>query len=62
MSNPKLFFSTPIWVYKIEDYKNTNEEIYNYIKNMQSNDEIGILKSNVKGWHSQDFDLKAAIH
>ena len=59
MSNPKLFFSTPIWVYKIEDYKNTNEEIYNYIKNMQSNDEIGILKSNVKGWHSKDFDLKA---
>ena len=26
---------------------------------MQSNDEIGILKSNVKGWHSKDFDLKA---
>ena len=59
MSNPKLFFSTPIWVSKIENYKSTNEEIYNYIKNMQSNDEIGILKSNVKGLHSKDFDLKA---
>ena len=25
---------------------------------MQSNDNIGLTKSNVKGWHSKDFDLK----
>ena len=31
--------------------------MYNYIKSNQTNDEIGISKSNVKGWHSKDFNL-----
>ena len=59
MSNPNLFFPTPVWASKIDNYKNTNEEIYNYIKNLQSEDQKGIIKSNIKGWHSKDFDLKA---
>ena len=27
MSSPNLFFSTPIWVSKIDNYKETNEKI-----------------------------------
>ncbi len=57
MTNPNLFFSTPVWASTIKDYKETNEEIYNYIKNLKEMDEDGIIKSNIKGWHSKDFDL-----
>ncbi len=57
MSDPNLFFSTPVWVSKIDNYKETNEKIYGYIKNLQKKDEFGITKSNVKGWHSKDFEL-----
>ena len=58
MSNPNLFFSTPVWVSKIDNYKETNEKIYHYIKNLHSADNKGIIKSNVKGWHSDDFNMK----
>lgn len=58
MSNPSLFFSTPVWASKIENYKETNEKIYNYIKKLRDNDNKGILRSNIKGWHSKDFNLK----
>ena len=61
MSNPNLFFSTPIWVSKIDDYKDTNEKIYEYIKNLQNLDNKGLVKSNIKGWHSKNFDLKNEI-
>ncbi len=58
MNKPNLFFSTPIWVSQLENYKEKNEEIYKYIKKLQSLDKEGILKSNIKGWHSKEFDLK----
>ena len=58
MSNPNLFFSTPVWAFTIKDYVNTNEEIYNYVKKLKESDNSGISKSNIKGWHSKDFDLK----
>ena len=32
--------------------------MYNFIKIKQKKDQIGINKSNIKGWHSKDFDLK----
>ena len=32
--------------------------MYDYIKTEQKKDNLGIIKSNVKGWHSKDFDLK----
>ena len=35
MPNPNLFFSTPVWAEKIKNYKDSNEEIYNYIKKLQ---------------------------
>jgi uncharacterized protein (TIGR02466 family) len=53
-----LFFSTPIWTSKIDDYDKVNEEMLNFIINLQKKDSTGIVKSNFKGWHSKDFDLK----
>ncbi len=57
MSKPNLFFSTPVWTFQLENYKNVNEEMYNYIKLKQKNDNVGINKSNIKGWHSKEFNL-----
>ena len=57
MTKPNLFFPTPVWALQLENYKTINEEMFMYIKNKQNEDEKGIQKSNVKGWHSKDFDL-----
>ena len=57
MNKPNLLFPTPVWTIQLENYKSVNELMYRYIKTQQESDEIGINKSNVKGWHSQDFDL-----
>ena len=58
MSGPNLFFSTPVWTSKLDNYEETNEKIYTYIKSLQAQDNKGVIKSNVKGRHSQDFNLK----
>ena len=57
MIKPNLFFSTPVWAVQIDNYKNVNEEMHTYIKELQNKDQIGISKSNLKGWHSKDFNL-----
>ena len=61
MSKPNLIFPTPIWTMQLDNYENVNELMFNYIKIQQKSDEIGINKSNVKGWHSKDFDLKENV-
>jgi len=55
-----LFFSTPIWTFKIDNYEEVNEEIYNFILNLKKQDPKGIRVSNINGWHSQNFDLKSS--
>tara|TARA_B100000401_G_C52694969_1_gene666268 strand:- start:66 stop:662 length:597 start_codon:yes stop_codon:yes gene_type:complete len=57
MSKPNLLFATPVWTIQLDNYKDVNEQMYNYIKLKQENDKLGINKSNVKGWHSKDFNL-----
>ena len=57
MAKPNLLFPTPVWTIQLDNYKNMNVEMYNFIKSEQKEDEIGITKSNIKGWHSKDFDL-----
>jgi uncharacterized protein (TIGR02466 family) len=52
-----LFFSTPVWASKIDDYKKVNLELLNYISELRKNDPEGIVKSNFIGWHSKDFNL-----
>ena len=53
-----LFFSTPIWAEKIIGYEKVNREMLAYILNLQKKDPVGVLKSNFKGWHSKDFNMK----
>ena len=53
-----LFFSTPIWVSKIENHENLNVDMLSYIADLQKKDPQGIIKSNFNGWHSNNFNLK----
>ena len=53
-----LFFSTPIWTSKINNFENINNEMFEYITSLQKKDPGGIIKSNFKGWHSKNFDMK----
>ena len=53
-----LFFSTPIWTSKIDDYEKINNMMHNYIYNLQKKDPKGVVKSNLKGWHSKNFNIK----
>tara|TARA_B100001059_G_C17783759_1_gene555840 strand:+ start:14 stop:601 length:588 start_codon:yes stop_codon:yes gene_type:complete len=53
-----LFFSTPIWTSKINQYQTVNSNMLDYIINLQEKDPDGVLKSNFKGWHSKNFDMK----
>ena len=57
MTKPNLLFPTPVWTINLDNYNEINDQMYSYIKSNQTNDEIGISKSNVKGWHSKDFNL-----
>ena len=57
MAKPNLLFPTPVWTIQLDNYKSVNEQMFSYIKTKQKNDKIGVSKSNVKGWHSTDFDL-----
>ena len=52
-----LFFSTPVWSSKIDNYKKINEEMLIYINDLKKIDPKGVVKSNFNGWHSKDFDL-----
>ena len=58
MNKPNLLFPTPVWTFSLDNYQDINEEMYNHIKSEQEKDQSGIYKSNVKGWHSKDFDLQ----
>ena len=53
-----LFFSTPIWINQIANYESINTELKNYIYNEREKNPEGAKKSNVNGWHSEEFDLK----
>ena len=58
MNKPNLFFPTPVWTLQLDNYQPINEQMYKYIKINQSKDIKGISKSNIKGWHSKDFDMQ----
>ena len=58
MAKPNLLFPTPVWTTQLENFKDMNEEMYNFIKESQIEDQKGIKKSNNLGWHSKDFDMR----
>ena len=53
-----LFFSTPVWINEINNYENLNSELKDFIYKEKEKNPKGTKKSNVIGWHSNDFDLK----
>ena len=57
-SELNLVFSTPIWTGLILNYQELNIKMFKYIKDLQMQNPKGITKSNVYGWHSEDFDLE----
>ena len=63
MSDYKVYklFPTPVFHYKLENYKKINKELKKYILDLKKNDKAGQLKSNKGGWHSPFFDLKNEI-
>ena len=50
-------FPVPIFHYKLENYQETNQELLNYILELQKKDKTGNTHSNRGGWHSQNFDI-----
>lgn len=52
-----LFFSTPIWTSKINNFTTINQKIFEYINKLETSDTKDLQKSNLKGWHSPNFDL-----
>ena len=50
-------FPVPIFHYKIKNFKEINQELLNYILELQKKDKIGNNRSNRGGWHSPNFDL-----
>ena len=58
MNKPNLFFPTPVWTLQLDEYQSINEQMYKFIKITQSKDQQGISKSNIKGWHSKDFNMQ----
>ena len=52
-----LFFPTTVWTSIINNYESINDNIYQYIKNLNVQDPDGIKKSNFGGWHSHNFDI-----
>ena len=58
MKKPNLFFPTPVWTLQLDSYESVNEQMYKFIKTTQSKDNEGISKSNIKGWHSKDFNMQ----
>ena len=47
-----------MWRSKIENYQEVNNTLYEYILNQKRNDEKGIGKSTIGGWHSPNFNLE----
>ena len=60
MSEKKIFkfFTQPIFHYKLDNYKEHNQNLTKYIYELFKNDNKGLIRSNQGGWHSKPFNLK----
>ena len=50
-------FADPVFKYKFDDFEELNNELANYIYELQKDDEEGLKRSNKGGWHSKNFQL-----
>lgn len=51
-------FPQPLFKYQVEDYKVKNKKLLDYIYELYEEDNLGVQKSNINGWHSKSFDLQ----
>lgn len=51
-------FATPIFQFKVKDYEKLNSDLSKYIYDLYEKDNDGIQRSNVNGWHSQNFKIE----
>ena len=51
-------FPSPVFQFKIENFESLNKQLSEYIYDLKKNDEQGIQRSNVNGWHSQNFKVE----
>jgi len=51
------FFPEPVFKYKLDDFKNLNKELSEYIYKLRGQDKNGLERSNKGGWHSKNFEL-----
>ena len=52
------FFPQPIFHYKLDNYKEHNQNLTKHIYELYKNDNEGLIRSNQGGWHSKPFNLK----
>ena len=58
VSDLNLAFPTPVWTSIVPNFEQINEKMLLYIRNLQSSDPKGKSRSNLIGWHSQNFNLQ----
>ena len=51
-------FPTPVFQFKVKNYEDLNKELLKYIYELKENDQEGIKRSNVNGWHSKNFKIE----
>ena len=52
------FFPVPVFEQKLDNYKDLNSQLENYIYDLKKKDPQGKKRSNAGGWHSPFFDMK----
>jgi conserved hypothetical protein len=53
-----LFFSHLVWISQIDNYETINNNLKKFIYDQKENSPKGVHKSNISGWHSEQFDLQ----
>ena len=57
-SDLNLVFPTPIWTKVIDNFSEINSKMNKYIQDLQLQNPKGKIKSNMLGWHSENFNLQ----
>ena len=51
-------FPQPVFKYKVNNFKEYNKKLSEYIYNLNREDKEGVQRSNKGGWHSKSFKFK----
>ena len=51
-------FSSPVFQFQVDNYESINKSLTEYIYKLKKEDDKGIKRSNVNGWHSKNFKIE----